>query len=671
MDAKQLAFLQSEFQRSRQDKRSYYHRIWDTVLQEYGLDTVSDVLEHMRKYRVLSSENLESLSARVPTLNVLVRKVMAMIGFQNPEFMVENQNPLDEPIAAILEAAMRHVVEACDWSSESDALKFDLVLYGTCIAKLGFGSEFVYDAQAWSAPVPRAARKLLGDDQNLPYGVTTEYTNYSVQEGFPMMKHVPVRDMVFNLGVRRKEDIRRYYHINRRPLVDVLHDSRYDDIAKRQVTLMTDEANEDRWFQIDPFTTETEYVECIEVFDAATRQFAVFTQNAQRPLIDWTLFPYPIANPYVMGELIPMDGTVWGLPYSLLVHGQARAINRCRAAINEAVERDGKQVTFCDAAKWSSEEMQRAQTARNGEWVPKESLDPADPGLYVHNFSSVNPDVVNLGNIHQQDQNFASGLTDPTRGSRGGGETATEVQVRQEAQNITVDDFVQRYERFWRELGKGTMRLMLSRWNPDRLVKVVGPNENIFFWTQLNVERVQGSFTLSVVAGSAQRRDRAVQRQQWTEMLPVMGQIYNFIMAEQQMGQQGPIDWHEVLRETLDQYDPVLARRVLRPQNTAMLVMRLMMQHSVMPVGVSPELARQVQQIASQQVGGVLPPAGQEGLNGGAMGGDPLAIGAGGGMGGAPAPVAGVTAPPLPGTSTVNPQGGQVYAATAGMAGRV
>lgn len=671
MDVKQLAFLQSEFAQSRRDKRQYYHRIWDAILVEYGLDTVQELVDHARRYRVITPDSLERMASRVPTLNVAVRKTMALMGFQTPEFMVDNQNPLDEPIAAVLEAAMKHVVEACDWPEESDALKLDLVLYGTCIAKVGFGSEFVYDAQAWSAPVPQAAQKLLGDDKDLPYGVTTEYTNYSVKEGFPMMTHVPIRDMVLNLGVRCKKDIRRYYHIVRRPLVDVLHDSRYDNVAKRQVTVRRDDTGEDRWYTIDPFTTETEYVECIEMFDATTRQFCVFTENAQRPLIDWTPFTFPIESPFEFGRLIPMDGTVWGQPYPLLQLGSSRAINRCRAAINEAVERDAKTLFFYDSDKWSSEEVERAQMGRNGEWVGKQGLDPSNLGLHVFTFNSANPEVMQLAQVHQQDQAFASGLTDPTRGARSSGATATEVQVRQESQNVTVEDFAQRYERFWTKLGRKTMQLMLAKWNPDRLVKVVGPNENIFFWTKINVERVQGSFTMSVVAGSALKRDRAVQRQQWTEMLPAMGQIYNFIMAEQQQGVQGPVDWHEVLRETLDQYDPVLARRVLRPQNTAMLVMRLMMQHNIMPLGVSPELARQVQQIAGQPVGGTLPPAGQEGLGGGAAGGGEIALG-GGAMGpGAGAPVAGATAPPLPATSTVNPQGGQIYSATAGMAGRV
>lgn len=675
MDVRQLAFIQAEFARSRQEKRSWYHAIWDQILSEYGMSSFSDLLESVREHRVVTAETVRGVQGRVATLNVLCRKMQALMGFQNPEFLVENTNPLDEPIAAIVEAALKQVVISCDWAGENDPIKMDAVLYGTAIAKVGFGSEFVYDEQAWSAPVPQAAKKLLGDDKDQPYGLTTEYTNFNVKEGFPMMKHVPVRDIFYNPGVRKDSDIRRTYHVNRRPIVDVLHDSRYDNTAKRQITVMRAGLNEDRYFPVEPFASEMEYTECIELFDHASRQFCVFTEHATRPLIDWTPFPYPIASPYHKFSPIPMDGTVWGMPYALLLLGQAQAINRCRMAVNEAVQRDAKTIFLYNADKWSSDETQRAQQARSGEWVPKENLDPQDPGFMAYTFSTTNPEVMQLANIHQQDQNFVSGLTDQTRGVRGTGETATEVQVRQEQQNVTVDDFAMRYERFQVGLGKSTVLLMLSRWNPDRLVKVVGPNENIFFWTPLNVERVQGSFTLAIIAGSGQKRDKAVQRQQWTELLPQLGPMEDRIMAAMQQGVQGPIDWNEVLRESLDQYDPVLARRILRPQNTAELLLRLMEQHSVMPRGVSPELAAQVKAVADKRLAGALPPGGQEGLQSGVQslesGG--IAPPAPPQAGGSPVPggMPGTGAPPTPSGSTVNPQGGQVYAATPGMAGRL
>jgi len=668
MDPRQLASLQEEFRRSEREKRQWYHAIWDVILNEYGMSSFSEVLDFVRGHRVVTAETLEGVQGSVATLNVLCRKMQAMMGFENPEFLVDNTNPLDEPIAAIVESALAQVVEAGDWASENDPIKFDSVLYGTGQAKLGFGSEFVYDQPAWSAPVPSGAKKLLGEDEDFPYGVTTEYTNFNVKEGFPMMKHVPVRDLFFNCGVRRESDIRRIYHACRRPMTDILHDSRYDAQAKLQVAPY-EEDEHDRMLSWDPFALETSYGRPIELFDKASRQFCVFTLGAVRPLLDWTPFPYPIASPYRRFCPIPMDGTVWGIPYALLLLGGAKAINRCRAAVNDAVQRDAKTIFFYNPDKWTAQAAARAQAARSGEWVPVEGFDAQDPGFTAHNFNTTNPDVLQLAQIHQQDQDYVSGLTDPTRNARGNGQTATEIQVRQDAQNVTIEDFSLRYERFQTGLGKDTIMLMLSRWDPERLVKVVGPNENIFFWTKLNVQRVQGSFTLKVIAGSTQKRDRAVRRQQWTEMLPRMGEIYNFIMSEQQSKIQGPIDWSEVLRETLDQYDPVLARKILRPQNTAMLLFRLMTQHSMLPTGVSPELAAQVQAVAAKRLGPTLPPGGQEGLGTGLGGGE---WGMAAPASAPPAsPQAGGDAPPLPATSTVNPQGGQVYAATPGMAGRL
>jgi hypothetical protein len=671
MDARQLACWQSEYAESRQHKHYWYHWIWDEILAEYGLNTFSEVVDYIRSGRVLTEDAALGAQGRVATLNVACRKMQSLMGFREPEFVVENTDPRDEPIAMIVEGAFRQVLDAGDWSGEVQKCKFDGVLYGSMFAKTGFGSEFVYDTAAWSAPIPSKARELLSeDDRRRPYGPSTEYTNFNIREGFPMMKHVSVRDIYFNKGVRDQSDIRRIYHVVRRPLVDVLHDSRYDDRAKRQVHVVTRRNEEAEYFSLDPYEQDMEYVPCIEAMDLASRQYMVFTEHAQRPLIDWTPYPFPIEKPFRMATPIPMDKSVWGIPYALLLLGQAKCINRQRATVNAAVGRNGKSVTLVKAEKFTLEEQQAIQNARDGEWVNVDGFDPSDPGFMQLAFPPVNADVIRLGDMHWNDQAYVSGLTEQTRNSQApGDETATSAQLRQEQQNVTVDDFTLCLEKFLTQLGGDVARIMLSRWDPQKLVKVVGNNENIFFWTPLETRRILGSFTLKIIAGSTQKRDRAVQRKQWTEVLPRIQSIYQYIVQEQQAGFQGPVDWHEVLRETLDQYDTTLARRVLRPENTARLLIRLVEQHGIRPAGVSPELQAQVmaiirqQEAEQQQAGGSMPLSGQEGLTGGAPA-----------QGGAPTPGGSVpfeVSQGIPAPSGVNPQGGQIPGEMAGMAGRV
>lgn len=672
MKLKQLQALQSELVTSRRQKVQQYHYVWDPILEEYGMNGFSDLLGYIREYKVVTEETALGTQGRVGSLNVLCRKVQSLMGLRNPEFLVENENPLDEPIAAVLEAAFKNVMNATEWPAESDDIVMDAVLYGTGISKVGYGSEFVYDESAWSAPVPQKAKRLLGEDeQHLPYGMTTEYTNFRVKEGMPMMQHVSCRDLYLNLGVRHRRDIRRIYQIHRRPVTDVLHDARYDDRAKTQITVTSARTAEDRFLYLDVYEQETQYVEVIECYDLATRQFCVFTEHAMRPLRDWTPFPFPIEKPYHFFSPIPMDGTVWGIPYALLILGQAKAINRCRAAVIDAIQRDGKTIIFADAAKFSVEQQLVVQNARDREWCFMDHYDPVNPPFYAYTFPSVNPDVMQLANLLQQDQNWVSGLTDQTRNSNASqDESATAANLRAEQQNLMVDEFLKRYERFQEQVGGDLAKIMLSRWDPEKLVKVVGPNENIFFWTRLNVERVIGSFTLRIVAGSTQKRDRAVQRKQWQELLPRIAEIYQYIMAEQQQQAQGlmgasPIDWHQVLRETFDLYDPTLARRILRPQNTVNLLMRLMSQHQTLPAGVSPELAQQVQAVANQRIGGGYGPAsGQEGIGLGGLGGGGLPAVPGG-------PVPFEVRAGVPSAQPVQGQGGQILSETGGMAGRL
>ncbi len=688
-----LKALQGEFRDSRDVKVRKLHSVWRPILDEYGLDSFSDVWMHIQRYKNTTDQDTWLAGqGRVGSLNVLCRKMSGLVSLRDPEFLVDNSNPWDEPIAAVLEHSFEANRRAVGWNGEMKKATVEAVLFGTGMVKTGYGSEFMFDEPAWSGTMPTGGRSRLDStDQVMPYGLSTETTNFRVQEGMAMMTQVPVADIFYNKGVKREQDIRRIYHRVRRPLVDVLHDSRYNVKARKEAETVRWGDTSDQWLQIDPFERDTEFVEVIECFDLPSRQFCVFTEHASVALRDWTLFPFPVQSPYHRFVPIPHPTNVWGIPYALLILGQAQAMNRLRAVIIDQISRDGKKVHVGDADRVDEPTRLQFEGSRDGDYIWIPGLTPDSPPPFTTlEFGGASPEILELVRIIERDQAWVSGLTDATRNDTGGGdETATAVQNRQEQQSLTVDEFVAANETFQEGVATDVMKIQMVRWDASKLVKVMGPDPNIYFWTQVNLNRVLGSFTLKVVAGSSVKRDRATQRKQWQELMPVMLNIIQWLKQEQMEAAQGaqaaaaagqpppppssgPVDWHQILRETFDLYDPTLARRILRPDNTAMLVQRLMEQYQESPLYMSPDLERQVMGVAGQPVmqGMSGPAAGQEGLGRAVPSMGPMGGAMGGGMpGGNVVPFE--VANGVPGAQSVNPQTGGNYSETPGMVGRV
>jgi hypothetical protein len=674
MNSETLGYLQDEYRASRDGKVERYHTVWRPILDEFGLRNFGDVWRHVTRYKEADKDTPLSGQGRIGSLNVLVRKMASLVSLRDPEFTVRSENPWDDAVSAVLEHAFEANRRAIGWNRQMKKVVLEGMLFGTGFAKVGYGSEFMYDESAWSGRIPSKAKHLLSPaDAALPYGLTTEYSNFNVQEGMPMMVHVPTADIFYNLGVKAESDIRRVYHRTRRPLADVLRDSRYSDAAKSEVCLSRWGDTNGSWLFLETYDQNVTFVETIECFDLVSRQYCVFTEHATKALRTWTPFPFPIENPHHRFVPIPHPTDVWGIPYALLILGQAQAMNRLRGVIIEAISRDGKKIYLGNADHFDVEERRKVENSKDGQFLWIKGFDP-EKGAPFHpvEFGGARPEVLELVRFIERDQAWVSGLTDAAlNDSWVSDETATAVAQRAEQQGLTVDEFVQENEMFQEEVAVDLMKIKMSRWDSKKLVQVIGPDPNVYFWTPVNLERMLGTFTLQVIAGSTQKRDKPTQRKQWIEMIPLLFglddrikmdlQIQQATTTPEQPGQAGFVNWHEVIRLTLELFDPTIARKVLRPDNVVMLVQRLMEQYTENPLYMSPDLERQVKMMASQPV--------MPGMSGPGAGGQEGLAGLGMDFGGVQAASQAPGQAPSP--QNVNSSTMGLYSETPGMVGRM
>lgn len=615
MKRKQLLAMQREYEASKTMKEGYLHLLWEPILKEYALDRFHDVVDLVTERQASSTlddsatgeaeliaAQLRAPEGRVNLLNLTVRQMSARATVRNPAFTVKSKKIWDEPFAPLLQQALSQLQGRMGWKDEFRACETYALLTGTGVIQVGFGSEYVYEQEAWSTDVPRGMRDYV--EREMPTGPTTEAGFVRVRPGEPNLRHVPSTDLFFNLGVQREHDLKRIYHRHSRYVVDILRDARFPAAARREVWgRMQEWRNGRTWrYPDEVLQEETLKGETVQCFDVSSRQFCVFMDGMEQPLLDWTPFTLPIANPYHFLRPIPHPEFVWGIPYALSLLEQADAINYMRRILIDRIARDGKVINLIDTRDQGEDFADLLNAMPHGSYVGYEnllSLQGQSPVMPIR-FDSAEANVLKLMQLFENDFERMSTLSSPSRNtqSRGGKQTATEVQTRQESEGLTVRDFVEKSEDNHERVAADVLKVLVAKWPEKKLIKVTGPDEGLYFWVEIERARLLSEWDLEVVAGSSQKENELVMRQQWSEALPRFLELMNWMVFDEQRTAQGlpplPVNLREALRYTAELYDPMLAARLLRPEDTAQTVIRLMSQHNIHPLGMSPQLASQV-----------------------------------------------------------------------------
>ena len=620
MKKSQLDALRADFEASYEHKINSLHRVWRTIMAEYKMDNFWQIWSYVYENTQLDPEMNSALESdgRVGILNVLCRKAAALMNMRNPAFLVEEGQPGNEAIAWLLESAVDDLQRITKLTPKGKELVLEAVLTGTGPVKLGYNSEYVYGQSPWAGKISRSAVDVQTDNE-LPYGPTTEYHDAELLLGNPNLIVPRPQQIFFDSGARSMKEVRLIHYVFERPVVDIYRDERYSS-ARNQIWGEIPESNDERYYETINLE-RSEYhrkARLVETFSLVSRQYCVwpFENSVEQALIDWTDFELDIPSPYRFFQPIRDPEGLWGIPFAFLLLPQCRAVNQIRAKILDSIARDAKRVRLYDSELFDDEKVTAISMARDNEGVrvrwPDNEEDTIDRHMTTIEFGGVNPQLLSLKNEFHNDVNFMSGLTAATRGDAnpGSDQTATEVAVRQEQQGVMMDAMREDYEGFLEELMGDLCRLMLQFWPTEKMLKIVGDDPRVFFWVPLERDRLLGSmFTLRIVVGSTEKIDKVTYRRQWNEtldrILPIADRVEQDAMRQMQAQQppqpgmpappvfQSPVNWNEILRITVEQFDPSIARKILRRRDPVEIMMRLIEQHGMMPERASRELIDQ------------------------------------------------------------------------------
>ncbi len=618
MSKEQLNFLRERIRQAFDEKNKRYAAIFDNVLREFRVDSdpkvgdyghwdfINDCQDIVHSHFQNQEEFVHIQAGRTPHMLVIVRKLLALLTLNNPYFVVEEAAPNDEAIAWILEGQLDALQSTMGMRQSARTVLLWALLSGVGIAKIGYASEFVYGEEAWADDIPRNALDV-GDERLLPYGSMTEL-NPKVGPGRPSWIPVPTQDLAFDAEARDWDHIAQFYHQHFPRVIDVLHDDRYEGGVRAQITgdwpNNTSQEHQDYYGQCgEVFQQHVRRARLIEVSDVSSRQFAVITldDGLDQPLRDWTDFSLNIERPFRRVELIEDPKSPYGIPYALTLLGPIRGVQQMRRTTADSIDRGGKTIYVGDSTGLDDNDIEKIEGSRD-QSVVLVNLNGRDVnGLFRKmNFGGANPDVLRLQDVFEEDVRVSSVLSDSSRNAtRGGKQTATEIQTRQSEQGIGVDFM----RDIWEEFLEGSMgdicRLLLQFWPAKKVVKVAGNDPRTYFWHELERDRVLRDFTLKISAGSTRKVDKALRDRQMIDLIPRLLNIKQMADQEAVNALQGmppsPIPAINLFQMVVEAFEPKWVGRLMRHKDPMTVLTRLRAQGATInPTLVSPELQAQL-----------------------------------------------------------------------------
>lgn len=616
MNKDTLDLLKWEYSKSKEDKENRLHGMWKEVIDEYRGDATKmfEVIE--QSVSNPSMARLIASDGRIPNVNLIVRKITALLNLKNVEFSIKNDNPSDEAMADLLEHATRQVLKEIGIDKIGRKSVVDAMLFGTTAWSVGFESIYVPSERAWAEPVPRGMRSELVDSiKKQPHGALTEYGMREVGKEMPTIHRIRPHDLFFQPGTVVLEEARRIYIRYTRWVSDVWRDSRYSkkfrrDFVGKPIDKLKGSYPAGNAIDI---MREVEKGEVIQCLDIDSNQFCVFAPDVDEPAIDWTPQPFDLKGlPIKIWTPIEDPESVWGIPYAWLFLPQARAVNQLRAKQLLSAQRDGKKIFVWNPELTDQEELNdKVLEARDGAHVmfehntPDGKMDMRQMMQEV-DFGGANPYIGEIIDNTQADLGMISGLDDPARNEPGKSRTtATEIDARRTQQGVTFGDMRKGYEGALEEVVGDVVSIILQNWGQERMIKVVGDDPMAWFWVKVERERLLSSFTLTVTAGSTEKQDKTIYRQQLLELTPKIVELGAAIDQERMMVAQGfppsPLNREALLRAIVEEFDQSFADKIMRRKDPAELVMRLIQQHDLYPLKISPQLKQQVMQLFERE----------------------------------------------------------------------
>ena len=459
---------------------------------------------NMKKYY------LNQFDDKIVSVNLIFsygRQLIPFLYFKNPVVECTALWRGWEKHAKVLEAVDNMLLDKMRIKEQLKLIIQDAYLYDYGIRKVGYDSEFGYDAggSMWQKLMKELGVEVTDEEAK-------EYNTYIIKE-FPFFLRVPpirfyVDPDVDGPGLETARwCVEEFY----RPLDDVIEDDRYErvpkDLRSSHVVEGTDSGvviSPNKTQNIEPTgkTRDFERVRLYEIWDKKHRRKFVMADNHDGYLMDtddvWDLKNF---FPYDRLSFNSVSDEHYSTSDAMYIERQQVELNDVRT--QESKHRKKENLKFI--MRRGAMRQEEITKWENGEVGILAQVD-TPPGTPVNNeLTSMTPnmsrDIYNVGDILRKDMQevlaFGQNQLAQELGRR---KTATEAnvinqyaQLRSDERRDIVGDFIERGI-------TDVNRLVFKFWDNDDVIKIVGPEGAE--WVEWTGEQLAGEYAIRVVPNS-------------------------------------------------------------------------------------------------------------------------------------------------------------------------
>lgn len=209
---------------------------------------------------------------------------------------------------------------------------------------------------------------------------------------------------------------------------------------------------------------------------------------------------------------------------------------------------------FRKGGNLSPEDIQELSIKRkNRDWIGIEGNPtvPLESDIMQLAGLKIDPQAYDVSQI-RNDMDVVVGLSDAGRANLIKPKTATEAEIMQQALGLRVEERRDANEDMISDMGEAALEIMLRDMTLDEVRQIAGDGAE---WPEMSTQEIFAMVNVSVRAGSSGKPNAAKDREQWTQLLPVISEAMQKVGDLRQQGNYDMADAAvELLRETLRRF---------------------------------------------------------------------------------------------------------------------
>jgi hypothetical protein len=477
-----------------------------------------------KHYEKLSSEDRMLINLAFATKNVIAPSVAV----NNPRFVINARKPESAPQAIITEVVLNYLWRTHKYQDEFRLAVDDFLVAGHGWIKCGYKATKPVQLKPLPDDVELGSdcEGVDDRDETVVGNVESEVRTFG-DDDRPFAERVSIFDMFCDPDARHPKEMKWIAQRTRRPLADVLVDSRYDKKVREACTGISKNTridDEDRDIDGQPDATDEIYVDVWEFYDLRRQTVSTFTEQCEEGyLIAPQKQPYAFGHPFVMLR----NYEVTDLFYPM---GELEAMEELQLELNQTRSqmmnhrKKYQRKTLYDKEAFDQEGIDALRSDKDNTLVPVDTNAGVDITKVVAPMPQEHtpPDFYNQSELIASDIDRVTGVSDYMRGATQNiRRTATEAAMIQDAQNARAADKLARVESTLAQIGQRIVQLMQQYLTGEHVVRIVGMQSNPI-WVKFDRDFIAGEFDFEVEAGSTQPRNESFRQQKALQLVDAM-----------------------------------------------------------------------------------------------------------------------------------------------------